>query len=314
MIDRYRSRETPKISSRATPPRLERPAASGRVRSIVDRDANLRGWNSPRRRGYLCEQPWFRRDRYCWGFGNRNLWWSAYAWTTPRFCGWLPGYSFLWDSYWTWPWVDTWYFGHSSSFYFASAPYACYATSLPATWVDTTPVVIEAEPPVEAARPAAPAMPLADRSTEVTLATYYIELADLYFKTRSYARAAAAYARAVKLVPEDGSLRLVLADAWIAVGDYEQAAYSIRRAFELDPELASISIDKSAAYGKVEDFEKHVDAMRRRVVEEPTDLAARLCLAVTLRSGPDAAEARMQLERLAELAPSDETAKLLLAR
>ncbi|MCA8970288.1 MAG: hypothetical protein KDC95_10905 [Planctomycetes bacterium] len=318
IVDRYR---LGRISRTSVKPNS--PSATGRILSIRDRDAGRRRNSHSGFRGYgrrsnnYCEIPSYRYNRYGYGYCSPGWSWSSYYWWSPRYCSWRPGYlSFYWSdcwSSWSWPWIDTWCYRHPSSYYLSPGPYSCeiasYAAwSIPYTYVAATPVVDE-EPIVDVSD-----YPVPDRSSEATLATYYIELADLYFKTRRYARAAAAYARAVKLVPADGSLRLVLADAWIAVGDYEQAAYSIRQGYELDPDLASIEIDKRLAYGSMEDFDKHVDAMRRRIGEVESDINARLCLACTLRFGDDMDEANVQLERILAIDPEDKTAKLLAAR
>lgn len=289
----------------------------GGIRKIGSRrPSTRRGSRYPNRRrwnAWYCERPYYRYNRYCYrGFSSSWLWCDRY-WPQIHVTTWFPGYfSFCWGDYWTRSWLDTWHFGYVAPTYILPVPYACYITSLP---VDDA-VDEDASGAVEeiVAEPAPrPAIPSAERTTEATLATYYVELADLYFETGRYARAAEAYARAVRLVPDDGSLRLVLADAWIAIGDYGQAAYSIRKGIELDPDLAAADIDRREAYGDKADFEKHLAALRKRVAEREFDTSARLCLAVTLRFSRAPAEARIEFEALLKLMPSDPTAKVFLS-
>jgi tetratricopeptide (TPR) repeat protein len=131
------------------------------------------------------------------------------------------------------------------------------------------------------------------------LARHYLELGDLYFKTRRYVRAITAYEKAVELVPGDGSLHLVLADALFADGRFARAAYELRQAFDLHPELAQANVDKREFYGHPDDFAKHMDALVKDIDEKPFDSNARLVYVVNLLLSGGLEEAERQIEILA---------------
>jgi len=150
-------------------------------------------------------------------------------------------------------------------------------------------------------------------STPEALAAHYVELGDLYMKTRRYERAVESYTRAVRLVDDDGSLRFVLADALFQVGRYDEAAFQIRQGIYLDPELAKAIVDKLSFYDWPGDFEKQMTKLRKRVADNPFDSQARLVLAYNERFTNHFDVAKKELTTLSEQMPGDPTVEALLA-
>jgi tetratricopeptide (TPR) repeat protein len=151
-------------------------------------------------------------------------------------------------------------------------------------------------------------------STPEALAQRFVELGDLYFKTRRYALASDAYEKAVDLVEKDGSLRFVFADALFATGDYDRAAIEIRQGLVLHPSLAESGIDKHGFYGFPKDFDDHIAALRTYLKRRPFDSNARLVLLYNLRFGGGTEAQVLEVAKvLATHLPGDPTVEALLA-
>jgi len=150
-------------------------------------------------------------------------------------------------------------------------------------------------------------------STPEALAQRFVELGDLYFKTRRYALASDAYEKAVELVKNDGSLRFVFADALIATGDYDRAAFEIRQGLILHPSLAESEIDKHGFYGFPKDFDDHIAAIRAYLKRRPYDANARFVLLYNLRFGGGTKAQVLEVAKvLASHLPGDPAVKALL--
>jgi len=149
-------------------------------------------------------------------------------------------------------------------------------------------------------------------SEDLTLARHYSSLGNLYMRTRRYARALDSYQRAVKLAPEDGSLRFVLADALFQLGKLDECAYQIRKGLILDPGLATVDVDKRSFFDWPEDFDTELAKLKKMVAEEPFRANLRLVLAYNLRMTKHYAEARSELTTLSEQLPGDEIITLML--
>jgi len=144
------------------------------------------------------------------------------------------------------------------------------------------------------------------------LARHYLELGDVYFRNKQWDRAAGAYEKAIDLVPEDGSLRLVLADALFALAKYGRAGVELRKAFYLDPALLESAVDKRDFYEEKELFDKQLASLVDFVKEHPFDGQARLVLAVNYRFSNEPEKAKKELETLGEQMPGDATVKSIL--
>lgn len=269
------------------------PSKTGFVRYVPGQAYRLYSNTSPhhhhfRPHHFHCHWYWPR-------FGFLRCWFPSWCWT-------------WWQGYWSSCWLRT-YGSPFLGYGYAYSPFYCTTNNLlPYSTVVFTDYVTADEPRGEEV-----AGEEADRSSPAALAKYYVELGDLYFRTRRYLRAAEAYTRAIRLVGDDGSLRLVQADAWFAIGEFDKAAYAIRQGLLLDPALAEVDVDKRDFYGWPEDFERHMKALRDHLERRPLDTQARLVLAYNLRFTKQKAEARKELEKLRDHVPGDRAVELLLA-
>ncbi|MFQ5504398.1 MAG: tetratricopeptide repeat protein [Planctomycetota bacterium] len=234
------------------------------------------------RYSYLCHRfPWFYA---CYGY---SPWFYR-----PYYVGyWLSSFYPIW-------WDPYWYRDGGNTY----NTYNYYDDSQEGGGVATVGAPPERPSSVSAYRASSPA----------ALAEHYVELGDLYMRTRRYKRAVESYLRAVKLVDNDGSLRFVLADALFQTGEYDRAAYQIRQGLHLDPSLAGAIVDKRSFYDWPQDLDKELDKLRSHLAEHPFDTEARLLLAYNLRLTNQFAAARKELMALAEQLPGDTATKLLL--
>jgi tetratricopeptide (TPR) repeat protein len=241
-------------------------------------------WNYSYGRAYApyyhdCYSLRWGRDFYWWLPANCYPYWRRY-WSS----WWLHSTSFVCR-----PWALNAYWGTPVGFY----AYNAYESPGSAAGIYTGHME-----EVEELRESTSAEKYKDASID-ELARHYLELGDLYFKTRRYVRAITAYEKAVELVPGDGSLHLVLADALFADGRFARAAYELRQAFDLHPELAQANVDKREFYGHPDDFAKHMDALVKDIDEKPFDSNARLVYVVNLLLSGGLEEAERQIEILA---------------
>ncbi|GEM_PF-3269362 len=294
------------------------------------------------RRAYL------HRSYRSWGFGlGFSFWWGGpgFYGSWLRWC--TTGYYLPWYYDWYWGGPGSFAWSHHLSPYIRlhwrdywlnawwSGTFGLFGNSYydPWTWAWADPVVFapasritiyEGGTPASSAPASSPtdstdapssdtpnSRDLYEDSSPRGLARRYVELGDLYFRTLRYSRAAAAYASAVKLLPEDGSLRLVLGDAWFAVGKYDEAAFAIRQAFFLDESLGKALVDKRNFYGRSEDFDKHLAALRKRVAANRYDTNAALVLLYNLRFSHRFDEAAKLADSLEELLPGDRAFEIL---
>jgi len=116
--------------------------------------------------------------------------------------------------------------------------------------------------------------------TAMRLVQQYLASGDAAFRESRYGDAAHHYAKAIELRPEEGVLYLVLSDALLATGDYHYGAFALRRAFDLDPTLIASDIDKHSFYRDPREFQDQLQLLERFLAERPTDVDARLLLAV----------------------------------
>lgn len=116
--------------------------------------------------------------------------------------------------------------------------------------------------------------------TSMRLVQQYLANGDAAFRESRYGDAAHHYAKAIELKPEEGVLYLVLSDALLATGDYHYGAFALRRAFELEPTLVESDIDKRTFYRDPREFDDHMQLLERFLADRPTDVDARLLLAV----------------------------------
>jgi len=230
--------------------------------------------------------PW-RRYRPCYGYT-----WGYYS--CPRYC-------------YSWPWYGVYYGAsypvYSSTVYVYSDAYLDSDDYIEAGTYDP---VVSTTPAEEEPKDAGPG------SEDLTLARHYSSLGNLYMRTRRYARALDSYQRAVKLAPEDGSLRFVLADALFQLGKLDECAYQIRKGLILDPDLATVDVDKRSFFDWPEDFDTEMAKLEKKVAEEPFRANLRLVLAYNLRMTKRYAEARRELTTLSEQLPGDETVTLMI--
>ena len=250
----------------------------------------------------------------CW-YRYGSLYWNIpyyydFYWSTPLACSWYGRLPFWarrrWHSYWLYSW--------SNAFVFL-APSCDYDPWLWGAWgprygsgstviVREDSGVREEESSVDKWRDATPE----------ALAKRFVELGDLYFKTRRYALASDAYEKAVDILPKDGSLRFVFADALFATGDYDRAAIQIRQGLILHPSLAESEIDKHGFYGFPKDFDDHIAALRTYLKRRPYDANARLVLLYNLRFGGGTREETLEEGKvLADHLPGDPAVEALLA-
>ena len=236
--------------------------------------AHYYGYYSPRFRLWSCWLP-------C--FGNR--WW----------CGWWTN---DWTSYRGW-WFDPLYCAPSISVYRSSN----YFVVDDAFGFDGSFAFDDRS----VSRPAAEE----DRSTPEGLARYYVELGDLYMRTRRYRRAVDSYERAARLLPDDASLQMLVAGARFAIAGFDRAAFALRKAHNLDPEIFAADVDLRDAYGSRLDYDRHLRVLKTRVGERPYDAQARSVLSWLLLSSADLGEASTQADRLLTQIPGDRLASAL---
>ena len=234
------------------------------------------GYYSPRFRLWSCWFPCFGNRWWCGWWTND---WTSYSgwWFDPFYCA--PAINVYRSS--TYFVFDDDDFGLGGSFAFGDAGVA-----------DTL-VVAEEEP---------------DRSSPESLARYYVELGDLYMRTRRYRRAVDAYERAARLLPDDASLQMLIAGARFAIADFDRSAYALRKAYDLDAEIFGADVDLRDAYGSRLDYDKHLRILKSRVGERPYDAQSRSVLAWLLLSSSDFAEAIAQADRLLAQIPGDRLA------
>ncbi len=254
---------------------------------------------------------------YCYSNYYSPYYYRSYGYF-PFYGGLGYGYAGIYYSTWRHWWTSSWFPYYGALWYpswYATSSYLCYDPDYIASrrYVERGGYRILDDPGTDDGAAADEPVDEAESkgSTPESLARYYVELGDLYFRTRRYLRAAEAYSRAIRLVPDDGSLRFVQADAWFATGDYDKAAYAIRQGLRLDPALAEADVDKREYYGNKADFTKQLDALRRHLKDRQFDSQARLVLAYNLRFSKALAETANELNKLAEQLPGDSSVSLL---
>ncbi len=251
-----------------------------------------------------------------WNYCHRSCyapyWWDCYQlrwgksfyWWLPAGC--YPTWRRYWSNWWCWstsydcqPWELSGYWGTPMGFYaFSSSVDPDSSSTIYTEHMDDD----DSEPV---------SVDLPEESSVTRLARQYLELGELYFRTRRYLRAVSAYEKAVELAPDDPILHLLLSDALFADGRYARAAFEIRQAFDLDPNLAKASIDKRLLYGFPEDFSKQLGRLEDFVAKTPFDTNARLVLIVNLLFSDQLDRAEKQIEVLAGHLKGNEIVPLL---
>lgn len=197
-------------------------------------------------------------------------------------------------------WVDDWYY--------VSAPSTVIIREIhhePAAEETVTAGAPGGEGAVEPADVAETAEPSAR-----SLAEKHVGLGDFYFQEGRYTEASESYLRALTYEPSDASLHFVASDCMFALGDYHYAAFLISRALRLDPALASATADKRSFYKDPTVFERQLTTLRSYLAEKPYDAAAHLVHGYNLKFSDQPKAALSAFERVLEIAPDDESAKL----
>lgn len=252
---------------------------------------------------YSCWYPrwsWYSSWSFGWG-------WSCY---TPSYvsCWWYPQrvncyQPIAWDAYDCEDWWDRPY------------SYDVWYSSYPRSTVIVHEVESEAPPATEVVgtEPARKVVAHEEEVTPAKLAEKHVALGDFYFKEGRFQEASESYLRALAYAPEDATIHFVLADALFATGDYHYAAFIIGKAMKLDADLARSTADKRSFYKSAKAFDDQVATLRGYLKDKPYDAAAWLVLGYNLKFSGDADGAKAAFERVVEVDPGNEAAKLFLA-
>lgn len=140
----------------------------------------------------------------------------------------------------------------------------------------------------------------------------HVKLGDFYFREGKYDKAAESYLRALAYAPEDASIHFILADALFGMGDYHYAAFIISKALRLDPEMAKAAADKRDFYRDPKEFAKQLETLRKYINKKPYDSAAHLVMGYNLYFSGEPALAKKAFERVLEVSPDNQAARLFL--
>jgi hypothetical protein len=247
---------------------------------------------------------------HSWGYSWDPCWSSGLTWTLGS---WYGSFCWGWSAWYPWHCYRTYrhyYSGAWSWFTPCYDPFAPVIYNQSTVYIDAEPsdVVVVSDDVGEVERRSVGRRAL----TAAEEAQRYVDLGDYYFREGRYRDAADAYVRARSLAPEDATVHLVLADAVFACADYHFAAYLINEALRLDPGLAFVEADKRLLYGKLEDFERQMQTLIRYIDEKSYDAMAHLVLGYNLKFSEMPQEARKAFERVLEIDPENEAAKLFL--
>jgi Tfp pilus assembly protein PilF len=254
------------------------------------------GWNGPGSYWGCYSYPYYY-----------SCWWPRYWWSS---CG---GYSSWWG----------YCYPNYASCYWWPAPTTCYAPIVwnsydYGSWYEeehSEPIVIYEvirETVPEEEHVGAPAA-RGDDASPHRFAERHVGMGDYYFAEGRFQEAAESYLRALGYAPDDATIHFVLADALFATGDYHYAAFIIGKAIKLDPGLARSTADKRTFYKDAKRFDEQMGTLRGYVKDKPYDAAGWLVLGYNLKFSGDADGARKAFERVLEIDPGNETAKVFLA-
>lgn len=253
---------------------------------------------------------------FCWNVGAAAPYWAYRS----AYWGW--GYQNCWWNTWSQPYgVSTGYWWYPSTTYcpvYLSVPSSVVvvddvvAADPAPTDAPATEVVVAGGGVVGSARAIESHGAESDAAGPDALATKYVELGDLYFRSGRYQEAAEAYARARGHAPKDASVHFVLADAAFANGDYHYAAFLIAEAVRLEPAIVTAVADKRAFYGDAKDFDAQLEALQRYCGDKPYDAWAQLVLGYNLAFSDRPTSAIAAFRRVLELDPGNPTARTFL--
>lgn len=245
---------------------------------------------------------------FCYNLGHHYNYWHNYYARDPYYCNYYVGWghhNYHYSNhfyhplnYGAWWYPDSYTYRPPTYIYVNDqGDYSPYPSTVVVTSTDTTPETVSMKP--------------AKESTE-TLIARHVTLGDFYFKEGRYRESAESYLRAIAYAPEDAGLHFVLADSLFGMGDYHYAAFIIKKALGLDPAMVFAEADKREFYKDPKDFEKQMADLEKYVADKPFDEAALLVLAYNLKFSKQTEKATRTFEKILELSPENETAKMFL--